>query len=58
MVVLKQYKEPLAPWLEITLKECIQYTEGSEYWKPGTVEEMLKNGQTVFTPSALYKMKK
>ena len=40
---------------EVTLDEVIDKTENMGYWKPGTVEEMLEQGQEVFTPFATYR---
>ena len=40
---------------EVMLEEVIDKTEGCGYWKEGTVEEMLANGQEVWTPFAIYK---
>lgn len=40
---------------EVTLAEVIDKTENMGYWKPGTVEEMLEQGQEVFTPFATYR---
>ncbi len=37
-----------------TLKDCIEHTEGRGYWKPGTIEKMLEEGNGVFTPFYIY----
>ena len=42
---------------KVTLEEIIDKTENSGYWKPGTVEEMLKDGLDVQTPFAIYKVR-
>lgn len=39
----------------VTLDEVIEKTEKTGHWKPGTVEEMLNEGQEVFTPFATFK---
>lgn len=54
MKVLKKFKGE-DTWNVISLKEAIEYTEGSGYWKKGTVKKMLKEGTQVHTPTALYK---
>lgn len=41
-------------WEKVTESDCIEHTEGSGYWKENTVMEMLKSGQEVFTPHAIY----
>ena len=56
MKIYKRYKDPDEVWLETSVKECLEHTEGSGFWKPGTVLDMLKQGQTVFTPFAEYKL--
>ena len=58
MKLLRRYKEPNAKWQETTIEECIEHTEGNEYWKIGAVKKMLKKGLIVFTPFAEYKIKK
>lgn len=55
MQILKRYKEPGAPWVETTIKECLEHTEGSGYWKKDTVIDLLAQGQFVWTPFAEYK---
>jgi hypothetical protein len=54
---LKQEGEPTS-WFETTVKECIEHTEESGYWKRGTVKKLLENGHIVFTPFAEYKIDK
>ena len=54
MKVLKQFKGE-DTWTVISLEEAIEYTEGSGYWKKGTVKQMLKAGTQVHTPTAFYK---
>lgn len=39
-------------WFRTTLGECIEHTEGTGYWKSGTVREMLEKGKKVWTPFA------
>ena len=56
MKILRRYKDDLEYWEEVTMEECLEYTEGRGFWKANTVLEMLKNGQTVQTPYALYKL--
>ena len=55
MKILKRYKELNAEWFETSLDECLERTEKSGYWKPGTVKPMLNEGNIVFTPFAEYK---
>jgi len=55
MKILKKYKDGKS-WEVVTLEETIEYTEGSGYWKQGTVKQMLKEGMTIFTPTAEYKV--
>ncbi len=38
----------------VSLKDCIEHTEDSGYWKPGTVEKMLEDGNGIFTPFYIY----
>ena len=57
MKILKKYKKPNARWFETTVKECIDHTEGGNYWKLGTVINLLKSGISVCTPFAVYKLK-
>ena len=42
-------------WFETTESECLDHTENSGYWKPGTVVNMLWDGIEVQTPTAFYK---
>jgi hypothetical protein len=42
-------------WNEITQDECLDKTEGSGYWKPGSVLSMLEGGHVIHTPFARYK---
>lgn len=39
---------------ETTLKVALDKLEGSEFWKKGTVEELLKNGEVVRNPFCEY----
>ena len=55
MKIMKRFKDS-TNWVETTYKECIQHTEESGYWKPGTVIFTLKQGLEVFTPFAVYKL--
>ena len=55
MEILKRYKEPNAKWETTTLKDTIKRTEDNGYWKKGTVENMLKENNIVFTPFVEYK---
>ena len=54
MIILRKYKEPDALWEEITLDEAIERLEGAGYWKKNTVKGMLLEGQTLWTPWALF----
>lgn len=40
---------------KVSLEEIIDKTEGSGYWKEGTVKEMLDNGLVVWTPFSIFK---
>lgn len=42
-------------WFETTEAECVNHTEGSGYWKTGTVLKMLAENLTVHTPWAEYR---
>jgi hypothetical protein len=56
MKILRKYKGEInAKWEEITIEKTLELTEGSGYWKENTVEDMLKDGITVWTPWAFYK---
>ncbi|OGW38987.1 MAG: hypothetical protein A2010_08465 [Nitrospirae bacterium GWD2_57_9] len=46
--------EPL-DWFETTEQECVEHTEGSGFWKKGSVLPMLAEGEQVFTPYAYFK---
>ncbi len=55
--ILKRYKDPNDhEWFEITLDECLDKTEGCEYWVKDSVLLMLRDGLVIFTPWAEYKM--
>ena len=58
MKILQAYKSKPNNWFEISLEEAIVLCEESGQWKEGTVEKMLKEGMTVFTPFSLFKKKK
>ena len=55
MKILRCYKDELDIWTEVSEQECLQYTEGKNYWLPGVVLDMLRNGETVHTPYAEFK---
>ncbi len=55
MTIQKRFKDPGSGWEETTLKECLDKTEGSGYWKMGSVVEGLKAGLIVQTPFAYYR---
>jgi protein-arginine kinase activator protein McsA len=55
-VIIRKYKDE-DDWIETTIEECIDHTEGNGYWKKDTVKDMLSNGQIVWTPFAYYKSK-
>ena len=50
MNIYRRFRELNAMWELTTLKECKEHTEGSGYYKPGTVENTLKSDGLVFTP--------
>jgi hypothetical protein len=52
---LKEENEPTG-WFEVSEDECLDKTEGSGYYAPGSVIESLEKGLQVRTPSAFYKM--
>jgi len=54
-IILKKLKEKGAKWEITTEEDCLKSTEGAGYWKIGTVLSMLRQGQEVFTPTALYR---
>jgi hypothetical protein len=54
--VYRAYADTPDNWEKVSLAECIKYTEGSEYFKKGTVAQMLKDGDTVRTPWAFYQL--
>ena len=56
MIILKCYKDRDEEWFIVSLSDCIEHTEKDGYWKPDTVEQMLKDGNVVFTPFAEYKL--
>lgn len=39
---------------EISLKRCIELTEGSGYWQSDSVQNMLNGGQEVWTPFSIF----
>lgn len=55
MKVQRKYNEPGAKWTEIKMAEAVRDLDG--YWKPGTAEPMLREGQTLWTPWAQYRIK-
>ncbi len=60
MEILKQTKEPNAPWQPTTEEECIQLTEGKDgkgCWRRDTVLDMLEDGHIVQTPWSRFKKK-
>jgi hypothetical protein len=50
-----RYKEPGEDWQPVTVDEILNKTEGSGYWKPGTVLSMLNKGSLVWTPFAEFR---
>jgi len=57
MKIYKRYLDPKDyDWNETTLEECLEHTEGTGYWKPNSVEEILTIGLIVRTPFAEWKM--
>ena len=54
MKIMKRYVDE-DNWIETTQEECLEHTEKSGYWKPGTVLLMLTEGHIVHTPFAIYK---
>ena len=56
MIIQKRYKDPNDwRWFNITLEECLDKTEGSGYWKTGSVVEGLKAGLIISIPFAQYR---
>jgi len=55
MKILKRYVDEDI-WIESSLKECLERTEGAGYWAPDSVLSILQDGQVVRTPFAWYKM--
>jgi len=53
MIIEKMCKDT-GEYAPTTLKECLNRTEGSGYWKPDTVKEELEKGNKVFTPFYIY----
>lgn len=56
MKILKAYKDDPDNWIPVSLDECLDKTEGSGFYKKGTVKDMLKEGHELRTPYAWYKM--
>jgi hypothetical protein len=54
MKILKRFADEEV-WNETTQEECLDRTEGSGYWKPGSVLSMLAEGHVIHTPFARYK---
>ena len=63
--IFKRFKDNLVQndgWFEITIKECLNTTEGLGYFEKGTVIKMLKfnfishHDQLVSTPVSEYKL--
>ena len=42
-------------WIETDLEDIIEHTEGSGFWKPDTVEDMLEQSLIIRTPFCEYK---
>jgi len=55
MKILKRYVDEDI-WIESSLKECLERTEGAGYWAPDSVLPILQDEQVVRTPFAWYKM--
>ena len=55
MKILKRYVDEDI-WIESSLKECLERTEGAGYWAPDSVLPILQDGRMVYTPFAWYKM--
>ena len=53
MKILKRFEDEEV-WNETTQEECLDRTEGSGYWKPGSVLSMLEEGHVIHTPFARY----
>ena len=58
MKIYRRFRELNAMWELTTLKECVEHTEGSGYYKPDTVENTLKSDGLVFTPFCEWKTDK
>ena len=58
MKILRCYKDNLDIWEEVTEEVCLKSTEGKNYWLPGVVLPLLRDGQTVHTPYAEFKEEK
>ncbi|MHA2329745.1 MAG: hypothetical protein ACXACR_14615 [Candidatus Hodarchaeales archaeon] len=57
MRIQKRYKDPKDyEWFDTTLDECLDKTEIAQYYKPGTVIDILKSGVIVSTPFAQFRL--
>ena len=56
MQIEKKYKDE-NKWFDTTFKECIEHTENSGYWKPGSAEAILKLVGKIETPAAIWRVK-
>ena len=54
MKIIKRYKDSNS-WEYVDQDECLKYTEGSGYYKDGTVLDLLKSGFDVETNWAIYR---
>ncbi len=50
---LKKWGDPVG-WFESSVEDCLEYTEGAGYYKPGTVLDLLQAQPIVVTPFAEY----
>lgn len=53
MIIYRQFNGG-TDWIKVSESECIDKTEGSGFWKPNTVINILSEDGTVFTPYARY----
>ena len=54
MAIIRKYFDE-ETWEIVGLEVAIKKTEGCGYYKPGTVKDMLQNGDELKTPWAVYK---
>ena len=57
MIIEKNYGDEPGIWEETTVEQFLSDTEETEYWRPGTALQALKDTGHVHTPWAQWRIK-